>query len=98
MHACTCHNVHTPMHELTHHISTTRGKPYKTTTLVHTAMQATSLFARFSVFSARVDRLQLLQIPYSDIVIPMSSLDNINFPATMTMLAFRCVWHAMCPK
>lgn len=54
-----------------------------------TAMEfLNTLGARFAVYSLRVDRLSLLQIPYSNIVIPMTQLP-VEKPPTMVAMAFR---------
>jgi hypothetical protein len=44
--------------------------------------------ATFAVYSTRVDRLLLLQVPYSDLVQPMAELSSTR-PVTMVMVAFR---------
>lgn len=43
---------------------------------------------RWAVFSTRVDRLQLLNVPYSNIVLPMTAVPA-DKPQTMVMVVFR---------
>lgn len=43
---------------------------------------------RWAVFSTRVDRLQLMQVPYSNIVLPMTDVPT-GSPPTMVMVVFR---------
>ncbi len=45
--------------------------------------------ATFAVYSLRVDRLLLVQVPYNSIVSPMTALPPTWNTITMSVLAFR---------
>jgi hypothetical protein len=85
--------VRTPMHAWCYaceHACTSIGLGFKPPAGPHLdlllllLLQA-ALGARFAVYSARVDRLQLLQIPYSDIVLPMAALPADRPPLTLVI-------------